>query len=490
MSRAAKRAVCAAVLVSSDLAALAAALAVAVGIRVSVLPGLSSAFARPTYPLAHYLLLWWIPFAYLASLAHAGLYTRRDPYWEEARRCLVGASASALLIFAVLSAARTNDDVSRPVVVLAWAALLMLLPAARLATKEALYALGPWRKTTLLLGAGPLAEMLCRAFRRQRTLGYDVVEVVANPARAVERAVALGAQEIIVAAPELGRGEFLTLVEQLRGAVENVLIAPDLAEAPVFGVEAVGLLDDRAILLRIPCNLLKPWNVALKRACDLVLGALLGALALPLVAAAAAAIRLDSPGPVFHIEPRVGRKRRTFPCLKLRTMHLDAQERLATHLAADPEAAREWTCYRKLRAYDPRVTRVGRLLRRYAIDEIPQLWNVLRGDMSLVGPRPYLLREMPFVEGDGMLDVRPGLTGLWQVSGKNQVTFHERTRIDRWYVNNWSSWLDLIILVRTVPLLVGGEGGMGNVRTDLARGSGVEGTGDRSVASPVGDQRC
>src|SRR2546425_5694353 len=130
-SRAAARTVSLLTLVAADLAVLAFALSVAVAVRVSILPGLSHAFSRPTYPLAHYLELWWIPLAYLGALAYAGLYSRRDPYWEEVRRCLIGSTAGALLIFAILSVVKIGDNVSRPVVVMAWAALLMTLPLAR-----------------------------------------------------------------------------------------------------------------------------------------------------------------------------------------------------------------------------------------------------------------------------------------------------------------------------------------------------------------------
>jgi undecaprenyl-phosphate galactose phosphotransferase len=309
----------------------------------------------------------------------------------------------------------------------------------------------------LLVGAGEQADHLRQALARDRALGYAIVDVVADPGRAPEQAAAIGARDVILAAPHLGRTEFLVLVERLRDVAENVIIAPDLSEVPVLGVEVLGLFEDRTILLRVPNNLLKPWNLAVKRVSDLVLGGLAALACLPVLAVAAVAIKLTSPGPVLHVEPRVGRKHRLFDCYKLRTMHLDSARRLAEFLAVNPTAHQEWERYRKLRGYDPRVTRAGRWLRRYALDELPQVFNVLRGDMSLVGPRPYLPREMPLVDGDGMLDLRPGMSGLWQVSGKNTLDFQQRGKLDRWYVSNWSVWLDLIILIKTVPVLLRGE---------------------------------
>jgi lipopolysaccharide/colanic/teichoic acid biosynthesis glycosyltransferase len=247
--------------------------------------------------------------------------------------------------------------------------------------------------------------------------------------------------------------QFLHLIERLRDVAENILIVPDLAEAPVLGVEVVGLMEDRALLLRLPNNLLKPWNLALKRAFDLVVGGALAVALLPCIALLAVAVRLDSPGPAFHVEPRVGRRRHPFACYKLRTMYQDADRLLDAYLHDRPEAALEWARFRKLRAYDPRVTSFGRLLRRYSLDELPQLMNVVCGEMSLVGPRPYLPSEMALLEHDGMCGVRPGMTGLWQVSGKNQLELRERARLERWYVNNWSLWLDVIVLAKTIPAI-------------------------------------
>ncbi len=340
---------------------------------------------------------------------------------------------------------------------MAWLALLGTLPLARGALKEALFTVGVWRRPAVLVGDGALVRTLREAFRRHRTLGYDIVEVVRDAGAAPERAARCGAREVILATPHLERSEFLRLIERLRGVVENILIVPDLAEAPVLGVEVLGLMEDRALLLRVPNNLLKPWNLAIKRAFDLVVGSLLALAAVPVIAACALAIALDSPGPVFYVEPRIGRGRIPFACYKLRTMVRNGDRLLDRFMASHPDAASEWARFRKLRSYDPRVTRVGAFLRRYSLDEIPQLLNVVRGEMSLVGPRPYLLPEMAMLEGDGMCDVRPGMTGLWQVSGKNALELQERARLDRWYVNNWSLWLDIIVLAKTLPVILRAE---------------------------------
>ena len=200
------------------------------------------------------------------------------------------------------------------------------------------------------------------------------------------------------------------------------------------------------------------WR-ACKRLTDIVASALLIMLTLPLMLAIAVAIRLESPGPVLFRHRRVGRDGEEFDLLKFRTMVADAEARLEAYLQSDPELRAEWTATYKLRN-DPRVTRVGRFLRKSSLDELPQLFNVLLGQMSLVGPRAVVRGELGRF-GDlapTILSVRPGLTGLWAVSGRSDLGYEDRARLEHRYVTHWSFLLDLRILLRTVPAVVRGHG--------------------------------
>nr|MDP9480739.1 sugar transferase [Actinomycetota bacterium] len=170
-------------------------------------------------------------------------------------------------------------------------------------------------------------------------------------------------------------------------------------------------------------------------------------------------VRLESRGPVFYSAMRMGRDNKLFACVKFRTMVPDAEAVLQRLLEEDEEAREEYSKYHKLRD-DPRVTRVGRFLRKTSLDELPQIWNVLRGEMSLVGPRPYLPRESSGIgrtQGE-ILRVYPGITGPWQTSGRNDTSFADRVQIDGHYVRNWSIWWDLIILARTVRCVLFSRG--------------------------------
>jgi Undecaprenyl-phosphate galactose phosphotransferase WbaP len=214
---------------------------------------------------------------------------------------------------------------------------------------------------------------------------------------------------------------------------------------------------------------LNSTNSVIKRGMD-IMGSLFGLLLFaPFMAFVVLLIKLDSPGPVFYSQARVsldrrkrkrsGQDTRKIFIYKFRSMYVNADQSLAKYLANNPQARLEWDQTQKLRD-DPRVTRVGKWLRKFSIDEIPQLYNVLKGEMSLVGPRPMLSDQIKSYGKNFEIytGVRPGLTGFWQVSGRNTTTFQERARFDLYYVHNWSVWLDLYILARTIWVVLSRDG--------------------------------
>jgi exopolysaccharide production protein ExoY len=200
---------------------------------------------------------------------------------------------------------------------------------------------------------------------------------------------------------------------------------------------------------------LEPLGGVAKRAVDVILASLLLLLSAPVMLAVAAAIRLSMGGPVLFGHRRVGYRGCAFVCYKLRTMPNNAQELLERHLAQSPEAAREWQATRKL-ANDPRVTPLGRLLRKSSLDELPQLLNVLRGDMSLIGPRPIVPDEVAQYgrHARAYFIARPGITGVWQTNGRSSVSYRARVACDRYYAQHWSLLLDLKLLLKTIPAVL------------------------------------
>jgi undecaprenyl-phosphate galactose phosphotransferase len=197
-----------------------------------------------------------------------------------------------------------------------------------------------------------------------------------------------------------------------------------------------------------------PLPRVIKRVVDVVLAGTALLVLAPLFVVIAAAVRRDG-GKAFFKQARVGRNGQLFECYKFRSMRADAEAVLAEYLAEHPEAAEEWAKYQKLKT-DVRVTKFGQFIRRASLDELPQLINVLKGDMSLVGPRPCMPgQEDLYAEDFSFYEaVRPGITGPWQVSGRNRLTFKERVHLEAWYARNWSLWLDIVILLKTVPTLL------------------------------------
>jgi len=206
-------------------------------------------------------------------------------------------------------------------------------------------------------------------------------------------------------------------------------------------------------------NFLDLDNAFLKRVMDIVVSLVLGIAFLPVIFLAALLIRIDSPGPIFYSQERMGKDGRKITIYKFRSMRVDADQILSEYLDRNPNARREWGEKQKLHD-DPRITRVGKWIREFSIDEIPQLINILKGDMSLVGPRPILM-EQKTLYGAGIefyRSIRPGLTGFWQVSGRNRTTFHQRTLYDVYYICHWSIWLDIYILLRTIWVVLNRDG--------------------------------
>jgi undecaprenyl-phosphate galactose phosphotransferase len=263
---------------------------------------------------------------------------------------------------------------------------------------------------------------------------------------------------VLIAMPHLSRERLLHVIASCEGCVASIRLVPDMFGLATLGVETEDL--DGLLLLHMRWNLAQPWNLGIKRVFDLAVSALLFVLLSPFLALIALLIKLDSPGPVLFRQERVGRLWMRFSCLKFRTMYADNAERLARHLDADPDARSQWEEFAKLKSNDPRVTRIGRWLRRTSLDELPQLFNVFRGEMSLVGPRPYLPRELERMGdfGDTIVKAPPGISGLWQVSGRNDLPFPQRLRLDEYYVRNWSLWLDVIVLLKTLGVVLRGAG--------------------------------
>jgi exopolysaccharide biosynthesis polyprenyl glycosylphosphotransferase len=261
-----------------------------------------------------------------------------------------------------------------------------------------------------------------------------------------------GATRLVVSHSELSEDEVVDAVRRCKGLALKVSLLPQVFDALGPSVE----IDDveGVTLLGINPPVLGRSSRVMKRCLDIAGALTLGLFLMPLLIGVAIAIKLDSRGPVFFRQRRVGKGGERFRVLKFRTMHVDAEQRREELLAdsIDPN----WLHLEN----DPRITRVGGRLRHLSLDELPQLWNVLRGEMSLVGPRPLIESEDRMIGGWGRsrLDLTPGLTGVWQVLGRTNIPFEEMVKLDYLYVTNWSLWTDIRLILRTAPAVLARRG--------------------------------
>lgn len=276
----------------------------------------------------------------------------------------------------------------------------------------------------------------------------------------MEKVVAeTGIQDIIITAPGLPQNQLNHLLYRAQTLVPYVSVVPNLVGVPMSNAELESFFDTHIMLLNIKNNLAFRPNQIIKRIFDIVCTVCGGILISPILLTIFIWVKLDSPGPAFFKHRRVGKDGKEFNCYKFRSMVVDSKERLEKLLATDPKAREEWERDFKLKN-DPRITKSGAFLRKTSLDELPQLLNVLKGEMSLVGPRPIVQKEVPkygqYIKEYYM--VLPGITGLWQASGRSDIDYPERVAMDRWYVHNWSVWLDIILIWRTFFAVIHSRG--------------------------------
>jgi exopolysaccharide biosynthesis polyprenyl glycosylphosphotransferase len=412
----------------------------------------------------------WLPFLVLVTVLvfwRSGLYASRE------RRAGAGAVVSSLLLVTVITLAFAigtgYEHGTYGLYVTAFVLAVVIVGGLRgayeLVTRDVWRVAGV-RRRAILLGSAERLVDLRRALGLGRSgIEYDFLGTLTSNG-SVDGMPHLGTvrdlpgvleqlhpDELIVSGVDLRDDEFLDLVETAHRSGVKVRLAPTTVDLLTQRAEYVPGQGVPLFELRPPVFAGLDWTV--KRTFDIVVSGLLIAIAAPAWLLVALAVKLDSPGPVFYRDRRVGLGEREFGMFKFRSMYVDASAR-QPGLESSNEASGPLFKIKD----DPRVTRVGRLMRRYSIDELPQVLNVLRGEMSLVGPRPLPLRDYVQLEDwhRKRYLVLPGMTGLWQVSGRIELTFDDLVRLDFYYLENWSIWLDISILAKTLPAVLARRG--------------------------------
>ena len=453
-------------LLAADTTALLLSVAISVGIKALTVHG--------NLDFTGYVGLWPFLFVFLFGYAIAGLYSGLGigaP--EELRR----STLCSTILFVFLAATTVSlRGASRYFTWTLFLALLLsvaLVPLVRECVRQVFAGASWWGFPAVIFGAGAAGKNVVMALLQDPGLGLKPVAILDDDAQGVEHihgVPVLGPSGLapillqgqrpayaVFAMPDVPQARLMSMIDRFGAKFSHVLVIPDLNGFSSLGVDSKSVGGMVGLELRQQV-LLADYGVV-KRALDLAFTIGGGLIASPVLLLIALWVKLDSKGPLFYGQTRIGQKGKNFKAWKFRSMVVNADRQLASYLETHPESRQEWERDHKLKN-DPRVTLAGRFLRRTSLDELPQLWNVLKGEMSLVGPRPITDQEVSKYGNtfEQYKRVKGGITGLWQVSGRNDVSYDERVYWDLFYVRNWSVWLDLCILFRTIAVVLFAKG--------------------------------
>ena len=405
-----------------------------------------------------------------------GHYTRFRPFWTEFFEILKTVFYLAAFSFAYLFAIKLQF--SRLWVVSSLVLLLLYVPLFRYMCRCALHHKGWWLMPTCIVGVGKNAVRTAKALSSDYWMGHKVIGFVdpegktqartrldglpvfssISPLVEFNRSIAEKPCVVFALESSAQMHEYRHEINKYIMASSHATMSPPISGLPLYGAEIINVYRHDSVIVKLQNKINCQSSRVMKRVFDLTVSTLILVALAPLLAALALLIRRDG-GPVVYGHKRIGLHGVPFYCLKFRSMLVDSDELLVKHLEKNPVARQEWEANQKLR-HDPRVTSIGHFIRKTSLDELPQLWNVVKGEMSLVGPRPIVRSECEKY-GENLpyyLSMLPGITGLWQSSGRSDTDYSDRVALDVWYARNWSLWQDFVILVRTPVSLLKSRG--------------------------------
>ncbi len=373
----------------------------------------------------------------LLLFIYEGIYTNRYDFWHETFLISKSIILSSLIVFSLLALLKTIDNYSRFILVCSFFLAIVIIPISKLIVKYILFKVGIWKKEVFVIGdRKDIKDIIINNFY----LGY--IETENNKKTDIC---------IINSNNKLNIKEIAEIIDNEISNNKDVMFVPFLNHYNLSTAEIFEIFEKRYNIILLKNRLKSKMNVLIKVVFNYLLALCLMPILLPLIVVFAFLIKIESKGPVFFKQKRIGKNCKPFYIYKFRSMYKNADKILEELLEKNEELRKEWEQNHKLKN-DPRITKIGKFLRKTSLDELPQIFNVLKGDMAFVGPRPVTEEELnKFYKENKKFYcmVKPGITGLWQVSGRNDISYEERVQIDKWYVINWFLWLDVIILIKT-----------------------------------------
>lgn len=429
------------ILVTFDLFAIYLSIVSAFLMRMWLEPVLQ---IKMTTALSHYtdkLLLYVVV---IVSFMGLSIYKHRHDFWEETYLIIKSLFLSMVLILAYLALSKSISDYSRFVVVLSFVFMAILIPLFKYILKSKLSIFGLWKKKAQVASGN--SNVINEIFSN-RYLGYlnsDHKEA-----------------EVVFFDPNgIKQNEVETKLAQLTHEEKELIFIPILNTFNFAHAQIIELFNSRTNMIVLENALMKKRNIYTKKIIDLSLSILLLPLLLPLFAMIIYLMKKEEPtGSIFFKQDRIGKNGKIFSCYKFRSMREESDKILEQYLKEHPDEIAYYDTYHKYKN-DPRITNIGKILRKTSLDELPQIINVFKSEMSLIGPRPYMINEQEKIGDrfDMVMAVKPGITGLWQVCGRSDVDFHSRVDMDVYYTRNWNLWMDLVILLKTIKTVLIREG--------------------------------
>ena len=398
-----------------------------------------------TIPLKQYLTFSPLFIVPILLFIYEGIYTYRYDFWHESRLIIKGIIFSALLIFAYLAMTQMIVEYSRLVIGISFVVMTLLIPLSKNISKKILHRLGLWQKKAEIYGDD---SFLTDEIYGNPYLGY------VKPKRQEEPSTVF---------INSGNNDTDTLKKVISSEIKSrqeVIFIPLIDDYDLTHSHIYDLSNTRTNLIVFQNRLKSRTRILFKNVSDFALSLLIFPFLIPVMLYIAYKVKRNNPNEnILFKQTRLGKNGKHFTCYKFQTMHEDSDGILEAYLKTHPEEVKYYDTYHKYK-HDPRVTKVGHVLRRTSLDELPQIFNVFKNEMSFIGPRPYMLNEKKQI-GESLetiLSVKPGITGLWQVSGRSDVDFFSRVELDVWYIRNWNLWMDLVILIKTIKTVLFKDG--------------------------------
>jgi len=380
----------------------------------------------------------------ILTFISSGIYRHRHDFWEETYLILKALILSLILLLSILALSKSVDDYSRIIVVLSFLVMALTIPIVKFVLKKKLSVFGIWSKKAEIISSD--SDVITEIFGN-KYLGYV-------------KSSHKSSDIVFMDTQGLDKEEVESKLLVLSHEKKEIIFIPILNSFNFANARIIEIFNARTNMIVLENSLLNERNIFIKKVADIFLSILLIPLLIPIFGIIIFLMRKEEPkGSMFFKQERMGKDGENFVCYKFRSMREDGDEILKEYLKDHPEEVESYEKYHKY-INDPRITRVGNFMRRTSLDELPQIINVFKGEMSLIGPRPYMLNEKEKIGSkiDMVLAVKPGITGLWQVSGRSDVDFHSRVDMDVYYTRNWNLWIDVVILLKTIKTVLFREG--------------------------------